>query len=693
VAEYELTDASAVPVIILSASRDPVESINGILRRAGQPSHCTWIPALPDLADALPQINPELLLVVSNDAQMTVDAAKVREMVAPEVPLLAIGDEFSESAAAALMRIGARDLVSLQQPGRLEAVMLRELRTFRLERALNTTLQNARDYRKQLETVLASSNDAIAQIQEGIIVEANESWLELFGYVDTGVLVGQPLMDFFESVSHAALKGALASALQGRWQDRSLNAVAHLADGSHLAIDVNLAPGQFDGEQSVRLIVPARKKSADGKDLAVELADAVRRDSATGLLQRRPLIDSIRERLSVPAPGGLRALACVRIDRFAALEKSIGVEASEHVLSEFAKVFQSHLSSHDLAGRFSGPSFLVLLERGNESDLDAWARQLTERVAKTTINTGHRPISISCSVGLSNIPHTQPDVDAAIFDSVEAVRKARQRGTGQVLHLDRSDADSRVLAYDAIWVKHIKAALLENRFKLVQQPVASLQGDDPQMFDVMVRMLDHSGKEVLPSDFMPAAERNDLLKNIDRWVIGAALNFAAQKNPACLFVRLSRDTVIDQTLPAWLDLQLRSTKVQPARICFQVIEKVAAEQEAQVATLAKALKQRGFRFALERFGSADGSSGLATRLPLDFIKIDGAMVQGLSGNFELQQKVKLLVGAATNRKILTIAERVEDANTMAVLWQLGVQFIQGYFIHEPAEVVMDAERA
>jgi diguanylate cyclase (GGDEF)-like protein len=693
VAGKTLSDSGAVPVIVLSASRDPVESINSILRRAGQPSHCTWIPALPDLADALPQINPELLLVVGNDPQITVDAAKVREQIAPEVPLLAIGDDFTEDHAAELMRMGARDLVSLQQPARLEAVMLRELRTFRLERALNTTLQSARDYRKQLESVLASSHDAIAQIQEGIVVEANESWLELFGYGDPAVFLGQPLMDFFESVSHAALKGALGSALQGRWQDHSLNAVAKLADGATMAIDVTLTSGNFDGEPSVRLIVPARKQTSDGKDLAAELADAVRRDSATGLLQRRPLIDAIRERMLQPAPGGLRALACVRLDKFSALEKDIGVEASEHVLSEFATMLKSQLSAHDLAGRFSGPSFLILLERGNDNDVDAWSEQLVARVSKTPINTGNQPVHISCSVGVRNVPHSNPDVDAAIFDAVEGVRKARSRGNAQIVHIDRSDHDSRVLAYDAIWVKHIKQALLENRFKLVQQPVASLQGDDPKMFDVMVRMLDHSGKEVLPSDFMPAAERNDLLRNIDRWVIGAALQFVAQKRPGCLFVRLSRDTVLDRTLPDWLDLQLRSSKAQPARICFQVIEKVAQEREGEVTLLAKALKQRGLRFALERFGSGSDAAGLIARLPLDFIKIDGALIQGLSGNFEVQEQVKALVSAANGRKVLTIAERVEDANTMAVLWQLGVQFIQGYFINQPEEVVIDAERA
>ena len=114
------------------------------------------------------------------------------------------------------MRMGARDVVSLSATDRVQAVMSRELRTFRLERALNTTLQSASDYRRQLQSVLQRSNDAILQVQEGIVVDANQTWLELFGYADAGVVVGQPLMDLFEDRSHAALKGALVACAPGQ---------------------------------------------------------------------------------------------------------------------------------------------------------------------------------------------------------------------------------------------------------------------------------------------------------------------------------------------------------------------------------------------------------------------------------------------------------------------------------------------
>src|SRR5262245_57075274 len=196
--EVTLTEQNAVPLIVLSSGREPVEAINSILRRAGHPVHCTWIPSLRDLGDALAQINPELMLCIDSGADDLASAVAVRDQLAPTVPIIAVGEAFDESKIAVAMAHGARDVVSLSNPARLQGVMSRELRSFRLERALETTLKSAHAARQQLETVLERSNDAIVQVQEGIVVDANPSWLELFGIVKSEDLVGQPIMDLFE---------------------------------------------------------------------------------------------------------------------------------------------------------------------------------------------------------------------------------------------------------------------------------------------------------------------------------------------------------------------------------------------------------------------------------------------------------------------------------------------------------------
>jgi diguanylate cyclase (GGDEF)-like protein/PAS domain S-box-containing protein len=535
--EAALTDQNAVPLIVMSPARDPVEAINSTLRRAGQPVHCTWIPALRDIADAITQINPELLIHVAGSEELR-RVISVRDQVAPTLPVIGVADSVDEPRIADAMQLGARDFVSLGNTARLTAVVLRELRAFRLERALNSTLKSARDARRQLELVLERSNDAIVQVQEGIVVDANPSWLELFG-VDASV-VGQPIMDLFDEASHSPLKGALAACLQGRWSDHTLKVSANLADGTTLPVELVLALGEHEGEPCVRLVVPSAQR--DDRKLAEHLNEVVRSDAATGFLHRRELLNALQQRLEVPAPGGMRCMAMIKIDKFDTIERDVGVFASEDILIEFARILKEALHSKEIVGRFGGVKFLVLLERGNENDVDAWGKQLLSRVQKHIFRVKDKTVSVTCTVGLSVVPG-QAKLDEAIADAMEACARGNVRGGNQSVTSDKADADSRVQSYDQVWVKHIKAALMENRFRLVQQPVASLQGDDPHMYDVLVRMVDAQGKEVLPSEFMAAAERNDLLKNIDRWVVGASLSFAAQRKPGCLFVRLSRSTI------------------------------------------------------------------------------------------------------------------------------------------------------
>jgi len=247
--------------------------------------------------------------------------------------------------------------------------------------------------------------------------------------------------------------------------------------------------------------------------------------------------------------------------------------------------------------------------------------------------------------------------------------------------------DARVREYDSIWVRHIQAALAENRFRLVQQPITNLGGGAP-MFDLLVRMLDPARKEILPGEFLPAAARNNLMGPIDRWVIGAAARFAAASKPGCLFVRLSEQSALDPALGRWLTAQIGAVALDPKQLCVTVTEAVASAHLDAVRKQAQTIKSLGLRFALEHFGTGTDPLGLLGSVPMDFVKIDGKLTQGVANDSLVQSKVEAVVEAARERGIDTIAANVEDANTMAVLWQLGVQHLEGFLIQAPEEVVL-----
>jgi PAS domain S-box-containing protein len=681
-----LNDTTAVPVLVQSAKRDPVEQLNSLLRNSGLAVHCTWIPAIADLGDALEQLNPELLVLFAPALKDLVDVAAARDQVAAGVPLVVVREECTEANAGEDMARGARDSVSLRFPDHVQAVIRRELRAHRLERTLTTTLTSAQEYRRQLESVLRRSNDAIAQVQEGIVVQVNTSWLELFGYAEASSMIGQPVMDLFDGETQTPLRGALSACLQGRWSDHLLRAGALLADGSAVQLELVLASGEFDGDPCVQLIVPAHKR--DEREIAGEVADAVNQDPVTGLWVRRHLLRLCTARLASPPAGGVRCFALLQPDKFDKLSREIGVLAAEEFLTGFAALVRAMLGPNDICGHFGAAHLLVLLERGNSRDAEAWCESLVERVAKQVFQIGEQSLKATCSAGLTLVPSTDPQFDALVLETLDAALRTAERGGNQVVASERADNDNRVLAYDQVWVKHIRSALADNRFHLVQMPIASLVGGQQKIFDVAVRMLDLQAREVLPSEFLPAAERNDLMRAIDRWVLGAALAAISRRQVDLLFVRLSKDSVIDANLMAWFDTQVKASHADPERLCIQVTEEVASRHLQPMQRLMGELRQRRVHLALEHFGTGRDSQGLLGALPVDYVKIDGSLMQGLTGSPETQQRVRAIVAAATAHKVQTVAERIEDANTMAVVWQLGVHYIQGFLVHAPEEIVL-----
>ncbi|HTQ35917.1 MAG TPA: bifunctional diguanylate cyclase/phosphodiesterase, partial [Steroidobacteraceae bacterium] len=420
---------------------------------------------------------------------------------------------------------------------------------------------------------------------------------------------------------------------------------------------------------------------------ARDLTDAVKRNARTGLLNRVPLLEAMQQRLEHKVKGGGRYLVYLRPDGFGKLEHELGVLRSDDFLVAVAALLRPQLMPTDLAGHFSGAGIMVLAERGTPRDVEAWAQRLVEKIAQHEFEVGGRRFRATASAGLTTVPAGSTSLDAIVFDTQEAVRRSRAQGGNQITRAGQSGSDARAEAADAAWIKQIRAALAENRFSLAQQPITNFASGAP-MIDTLVRMTDPQGREILPSEFMPSAERGGLIVLIDRWVIAQAARLALSLKAGCVFARISRNSALEASLPAWIAHMLQTIGLPPAHFCIQVTESIAASHPADTLRLAKALQATGIRFALEHFGTGIDPLALLDALPLDFVKIDGSLMQGLTTDPLLQSKVESLIDAARERNIETIAERVEDANTMAVLWQLGVQHVQGFLFRASEEVTI-----
>jgi diguanylate cyclase (GGDEF)-like protein len=674
-----------VPLIVLTPAQDDVELINKTLRDAGHPVRCHWVKRVEELEQALASTSPELLWFRADRFQTPVhDIAKIRQKAARAVPLLVLTAAADETAVTDALLAGAQDLVSLGQRARLKAVAERELRTYRLERALNETLQSASQYKKQLKALVAGSIDAIAFVQEGIVVEVNQAWAELFGDGPDEAL-NRPLMDLFDATSQTAVKGAVVACIKGQWNSEPINVTARLRDASTIEIKLMLEPTEFEGEPAVRLKVPHEEAAPTPPEEIVELT--INQDLGTGFYNRRRFLEVLAERLESSSRSGVRALAYVRPDKFGDVEADVGPLASEDLLVSLAEILRRLAHPLDVCGRFGGNVFTMLLQRGTLRDIEAWAENVIEQVAEHIFEAAERTLPITVTIGIAEVGPTTGRTESLIANAEKANRRGRQRGGNQVVLEETADETTRIQRFDELWVQQIKTALVENRLRLVHLPIASLSGERKTMYDTVLRLVDQQGDEVSAAEFMPAARRNKLLRAIDRWVVASTAEFCSKQAVDCVFVKLSHESLLDATLIDWLLKLTQDSGVAPARLCFQVGEDDATQYLKQTRAIAEQLKANGFLFAIEHFGVGRDPMRVLTQTPMQYLKIDGSLMQSLATNPALQEQVHGYIKAAEKRKIQTIAERVENANTMAVLFQLGAAYMEGHYL-QVADVIL-----
>jgi multidomain signaling protein FimX len=684
-----LNDQQGISIAVLTANQDDVELVNRSLRDAGHAAHCHWVANPNTLDDTLESRMVELIIINKDSYADTIrQVIEQKDAYMPEVPVVAVSKAVDEATIQEAMKQGACDLVSIGKKARLQAVVTRELRAYRVERALNATISSASAYRQQLNDYMQDSSVAIAYVQEGIVTDVNLAWLKLFRIRDKNDVAGLPLMDNFDSESQAAIKGAIVATMKGKW-DRSekLLAKARLGQQESTTVEMELQLTDFDGSPHVQIKISPPEVAAEEPTKLVH--EALQRDPTTLFFHRAEFLERLAKRIAKKPKSGLHILAYIKPDHFSELSKVVGILPTEEVFAQLAEEMRKRMHPRDVAGRFEGTVLMALLERGSERDAEAWAQQLIDHVHDFDFKVSDRSVNLTCTVGVCAVSGVYSSLEELIVAVAEARQQGKKNGGNCVVLSESTDADTRLRKYDAIWVRMIKAALMENRFRLAQLPIAGLRSDSDGMYDLLVRMIDEQGNALLPSDFLPAAERNNLMKTIDRWIVSAAMDFCVENKATRVFVRLSRQSLQDSSLIAWMKKECGKRKVDPSKICIQVPEQEAAKYIKMTKQVVEQFRTIGVGFALQHYGVDKNRFQILDILRPDYVKIDGELMHTLTTDTAMQESIRQVAEAAEHRSIETIAERVENANAMAVLFQLGVNYMQGHYVHEPEVVLQE----
>ncbi|HKT31806.1 MAG TPA: EAL domain-containing protein [Gammaproteobacteria bacterium] len=709
---------NALPVLIVTASQNEAEQLNSTLRKAGYPVKPLWAADMESAEKSVKAQRPDLILCsMSVPGASFKDVVKLRDMSLPNVPVIALSDTTQPELVAEIIDSGARDLVSVEQPEHVRAVVSRELEVLTLARELEQKGLTLKEYEQRINLVMRDTKNAIAYVSDGILVNVNPAFLELFGYNSSGQIVGQPVLELFAGEAQAALKDALKLAGK-RHAVKPLPLHAKHAAGKALKITLQIANAEFDGEPALELSVRSESKDsgaqaqAPGRShaqaqaqidlLTQKLAASVQQltaarnlDLLTGFINRVHFIEVLRQELAKNKGPALSALLYIKPNQFSQVTDKVGMIASDGIIKGLADLVRSSVAHDDIVARFGGTDFSVIMTRPKLKDISDAAEKLHVAVGARIFESMGKSTSMSCSIGYVMLDEHNRDAEQALMHAKEAHTKASLAEGGSVVAWAPAKVDAQGQATDTEWKRRIIEALKANRCMLAYQSIASLTGDATEALDMLIRMRDEDNNEIPNKDILPAAERSGMMGAIDRWVVERSLAMIVERaklnHTARLFVRLSDQSLTDKSLFPWLDKLLKSTTLHAGNLVFEISEKSAEKYITDTRALAETAQRLKCGFALEHFGLGQNSlHTLGLIRHVDYIKIDGSLIAVLATEEDKRNLTKKFVARANELKIHTVAEKVEKPETMAMLYQLGIEYIQGNYVQEPEVVMADS---
>ena len=386
------------------------------------------------------------------------------------------------------------------------------------------------------------------------------------------------------------------------------------------------------------------------------------------------------------------ALLYIDLDQFKVVNDTFGHVAGDALLKQLSERIQSKIRSTDELARLGGDEFGILLQRCDEERALEVAESIRCSIEGYRFEWQGSFTTIRCSIGVVMVTSENADVAALMSSADVACYSAKDMGRNQV-HLYQ-DSDASMRHEEMKWVSRISSAVDEDRFELFFQPIIGIgkdNGNSRGHYELLLRMRDEDGELVSPDQFIPAAERYNLMSTLDRWVIREALSELADREGKdearyTIAINLSGTSLSEDRFLEDVITELEKQKLPNGAVCFEITETAAISNLSRVVHFMKALKKLGCKFSLDDFGSGLSSFTYLKNLPVDYLKIDGQFIRNVVDDSVDESMVKAISEVGHAMGIETIAERVETKQVLEKLGSLGIEFAQGYYIARPTSV-------
>ncbi len=676
-----------IRLIVIEESANDAEVILNRLRKARYPIRPTYVEDDEDLEKALDEQH-EWDLIISIPKVNDFSIIQVCEMVAAskqDIPIIVITKKLNCKIITGLFNTGVKQVV----PGDdcLPVVVGRELENLAERRKRKRLEQLYKESQKYNKMLLETSRDAIAYVQDGMHVHANPSYFKRFNYESMDDLEGLPIMDLIAPTDRNRFKASMRNMTQEKLEECHIKLNGLKSGKKQFKLDMELSQALYDNEHCIQIIIRDEPKNLDIERLQ-------RCEPISGLYNRLYFIELLEKALARAIEASTRSvLFYITLDNFSTIEKNVGIGGTDPVLKNIGKVLKKHSEGCELA-RFANYAFTLLMpdkDGKKYAEAGEFATQICKAVEASVTELRHeKTVVTTCSIGITQVLASAADPQDVLTDAHTACGIAMKQGGNrfEIYKAVVKSGDGKKIKTSDI-PKLIETGIEENRFSLRFQPIVNLHGETQEIYEVFLRMVDQDGENVPPGALFDAAEQANLTTTLDKWVLKKAVQalIAQEKkgHQTYFFIKLSDQAIKDESILLYIKKLLRNAKLPGKRLILEMSESIAISQVKLAQTFISHLKTFGCQSALEHFGTGLNSETTLKHIPVDYVKIDRSFSKDLSSNAENKEAVEKIIKMAREFGKLTIAEAVEDANSLTILWSSEVNFAQGHYIQEPLE--------
>jgi diguanylate cyclase (GGDEF)-like protein/PAS domain S-box-containing protein len=673
----------ALRLLIVDDRVEDAEAIVSGLRNAGIAVRPLRAASPEEFSAALSGQSVDMVLAALSSA--AVPFASVLQLAAAsgkDLPVIAVADALDEAAYAGAFASGARAVALRHRPQQLLTVVRTQWEDLEARRAKRRLEARLRETERRCDALIESSRDPIAYIHEGMHIRANAAYLEMFGFESFEDIEGMSLLDMVAPQHVEAFKQLLKSLSKGEPPPPRYELEARDAGGNAFPATMEFTPAQYEGEPCLQVVF--RRQELD-PELAQELEELRQRDQVTGLLNRPTFLRALEDAVAdAGASHGQHGLLLVQPDHYQRLLQDIGLDSADAMLAAIAERLRGVLGDDAIAARFGEHTFAVLARGSGYEGTTALAERILSAFSSHVFPIGNRSSVITASIGGVQIGEKIASVAQVLAKAAQCMESSLGVGGNRFEIFDPAAADRAEEENVRAWVARLRDALDNSRFVLHYQPVINLQGDSGAMYEALLRLDGGDGELIMPGNFLHIAEEHGLLGEIDRYVVGRAIAVIGQRmqerRPTTLLVKVSQAALDDPSLPGFIGQQLKAHGVPGEYLVLELSEAKVFTHLKAAQDFADAIGRYDCRLALEQFGVGLDSFQLLAHLQPHMLKIDRSFVEDLPKNEENQKRIREITTRARELGIRTIAEFVQDAASMAILFSAGVDYVEGHFL-------------